>query len=257
MENNTKVSNRIGASYNHDIEICDDIEKLIKQGNSSEREIVEDFPIYLRRVNMAKFITHVDLFQKIVDIPGHIVECGVFKGVSFMTFVKLADILFPGDTLKKVIGFDTFSGFPSLAEEDGKADEKRDKVVGGWNAAPHYETLKKSIAISQKDSFIPRFQRAELVQGDVCETIPKYVKENPGLRISFLHLDMDLYEPTLTALKYLYPLVVTGGIVLFDEYAYRDFPGETKAVDEYFNGNPPKMKKYPFTSTPGGYFIKE
>ena len=114
----------------------------------------------------------------------------------------------------------------------------------------------EAISIEQQDSFIPRFKRAELVRGDCRLTVPKYVTENPGLRISLLHLDLDLYEPTLVALKYLYPLVVPGGVVIFDEYGMVGFPGETKAIDEYFHGEHIVIEKFPFISTPGGFLIK-
>jgi hypothetical protein len=60
----------------------------------------------------------------------------------------------------------------------------------------------------------------------------------------------------LTALKYLYPLVVAGGVVLLDEYAMDGFPGESAAFDEYFAGNRPVLTKFPYISTPGGYFVK-
>ena len=88
------------------------------------------------------------------------------------------------------------------------------------------------------------------------QTVPRYIEENPGLRISLLHLDLDLYEPTKVALEYLYPKVVPGGAVILDEYGMEGFPGESAAFDEYFGDNRPVLKKFPFISTPGGYFIK-
>ena len=70
---------------------------------------------------------------------------------------------------------------------------------------------------------------------------------------------MDLYEPTLYGLEQLYPLVVKGGVVCFDEYALIPWQGESNAVDEYFKkiGERPLIKKHAFTQTPHGYFIKE
>jgi hypothetical protein len=198
----------------------------------------------------------VEIFRQVINLPGCIVECGVFKGMSLLTFTKLVEILCPGDTLKRVVGFDTFEGFPNLSEKDGQPNVQRGKVLGGWNAGDFLPTLERAIDITQRDSMIPRFKRVELVKGDVCETIPAYVQKNPGLRIALLHLDLDLYEPTLTALKYLYPLVVAGGVVLLDEYAMDGFPGESAAFDEYFAGNRPVLTKFPYISTPGGYFVK-
>jgi hypothetical protein len=247
---------KFGSSMTFDQEIWADIVKLVTDSNIETREVIENFILFLRRVNLAKFLSHIELFKHVIDLPGSIVECGVFKGTSFLTFLKLVEIFCPGDTLKRVVGFDTFHGFVDLNAKDGPPNVQRGKVVGGWNANDFLPTLKKLVDITQKDSMIPRFKRVELVKGDVCKTVPEYVEKNPGFRIALLHLDMDLYEPTLVALKYLYPLVVAGGVVLLDEYAMDGFPGESAAFDEYFQGQRPILKKFPYISTPGGYFIK-
>jgi hypothetical protein len=218
--------------------------------------VIENFMLFGRRVNFGKFLTHVEIFRQLINIPGHIVECGVFKGMSLMTFVKLIEVLCPADSLKRVIGFDTFTGFVDLADLDGEPNERRGKVVGGWDASAFLPVLEKLVTLTQRDSMVPRVKRVELVKGDVAKTVPAYVGQNPGLRIALLHLDMDVYEPTLSALKYLYPLVVRGGIVLLDEYGMEGFPGESAAFDDYFGKDRPVLTKFPYSPTPGGYFIK-
>jgi Macrocin-O-methyltransferase (TylF) len=207
-------------------------------------------------VNFGKFLAHVNIFSQVIDIPGHIVECGVFKGMSLLTFTKLIEVLCPADSLKRVIGFDTFEGFVALSDKDGPPNAQRGKVLGGWNSREFMPALEQLIEITQRDSMVPRVNRVDLVKGDATRTIPDYVKRNPGIRISLLHLDMDLYEPTLVALRTLYPLVSPGGIVLLDEYAMDGFPGESAAFDEYFGPNRPRLEKFPYTPTPGGYFRK-
>ena len=231
--------------------------QLIEVNKITPQDVLENFSLFYRRVNFAKHLAHVEIFNKTIDLPGSIVELGVFKGASFMTFLKMCDIHCAGDTLKKVIGFDTFSGFVEIDEKDGRQNEKRDLIKGGFNAQDFLPVLEAAIELEKLDSFIPRFARAELVKGDVLETVPRYVKDNPGLRISLLHLDMDLYEPTKVALEHLFHKVVPGGVVLLDEYGMNGFPGESAAFDEYFGTNRPVLKKFPFISTPGGYFIKQ
>jgi len=248
---------KMGASTEHDQSIWEDIDKLVQESGMNSQDVIENFMLFYRRVNFSKFLTHVELFKKTIDIPGSIVECGVFKGSSFLTFLKMADVYCPGDTLKKLIGFDTFEGFPNLSEKDGKPNQERDLVVGGFDSKSFLPYLERAVEITQRDSMIPRFKRVELVKGDVNITIPEYVKRFPGLRISLLHLDLDIYEPTFLALKYLYPLVVPGGVVILDEYGMAGFPGESVAFDEYFKDDRPVLTKSPFTSTPGGYFIKK
>ena len=72
----------------------------------------------------------------------------------------------------------------------------------------------------------------ELVEGDIIKTLPKYVKKHPNMKISLLNLDVDLFEPTKIILENLFPKIVKGGIIILDDYNI--FPGETKAVKEYF-----------------------
>lgn len=247
---------RIGASRPFDREIWDETLRVIADHAIGDRDVIENFMLFLRRVNFGKFLAHVDIFKEVIGIPGHIVECGVFKGMSLLTFTKLIEVLCPADSLKRVIGFDTFQGFTALDARDGPPDESRGKVPGGWNAHEFMPALERLIEISQQDSMVPRVKRVELVKGDATQTIPDYVKRNPGIRICLLHLDMDVYEPTMAALRHLYPLVSPGGIVLLDEYGMDGFPGESAAFDEYFAGHRPMLKKFTYTPTPGGYFRK-
>jgi hypothetical protein len=93
----------------------------------------------------------------------------------------------------------------------------------------------------------------ELVAGNICESVPEYVRSNPKLEISLLNLDTDIYEPAVTILENLYPHLKSGGILLLDDYNV--FPGETKAVNEYFAGQQVEIKKFDFAATPC-YIVK-
>ena len=72
-----------------------------------------------------------------------------------------------------------------------------------------------------KNAKLSGFNNAELIAGDVLETIPRYKKENPGFRICLLHLDLDTYKGTKVVLENFYDLVTPGGIILLDEYGKR------------------------------------
>lgn len=114
------------------------------------------------------------------------------------------------------------------------------------------------VELFNEDTIVPNIKRVELVEGDIFESLPKFLEAHPGLKISLLHLDVDLYRVTKFALETLYPLVVNGGVVVFDEYALVPWQGETKAADEYFGGLglQPMYRKFPHSPTPSGYFIK-
>ncbi|KKK48755.1 hypothetical protein LCGC14_3141950, partial [marine sediment metagenome] len=96
----------------------------------------------------------------------------------------------------------------------------------------------------------------ELIEGDIHETLPNYLREHPELRISLLHIDVDVYEPTETILSSLLNHVVRGGVIMLDDY--NTVSGETKAVDEFFADKPNvKIKTLSWTNTPAGYIVKE
>lgn len=239
----------------------DEIENLLemhfRKYNISKLEICRNFQIYTRRVHLKRFLAHYELFCMTIDLPGDIVELGVYRGASLMSWANFLEIRNMGDRQKQVIGFDNFVGITSIDEKDGKPDEKVNKVVGGYNAGVFEEILRDAISIYDKDRFIPYKPRIILVKGDIEETVPKFVEENPGLRISLLHFDCDMYKPTKVALEILYPRVVKGGVVLFDEYGIRPWEGESTAVDEYFKDKKVVIRRFDWCPNPGGYIIKE
>lgn len=216
--------------------------KLPNPKNSFEYE--NSFYLSCDNSRIGKLMAHYELFKMSMDKPGSIIECGVFKGVSLIRFASFRDLL--NKKSKKIIGFDAFGTFPETKfAKDKRLREKFIRDAG-----------KSGISKSQLSQILKRkkLEKIELIQGDVTETIPKYVKKNPKLKINFLNLDTDIYEPAITILEYLYPRMVKGGILALDDY--RVFPGETKAVDEYFAGKNVKIHKFAFSSTPH-YIIKE
>jgi Macrocin-O-methyltransferase (TylF) len=72
----------------------------------------------------------------------------------------------------------------------------------------------------------------KLIKGDVNETVPIFLEENKHVIVSLLYLDLDIYEPTKTSLKYFLPKMAKGSIIAFDELNWKSFPGETIAVLE-------------------------
>ena len=195
---------------------------------------------------ISKILAHYELYKMASDIPGAIVECGVFKGNSLARFAIFRD-LFGNPFSKKIIGFDTFGRFPKTKFAQDK--EFRKQLI---NTAGVQSISKEQLVRVLKHKGISK--HVELVKGDITKTVPRYADSHPALRISLLNIDTDIYEPVVTILKYLYPRVVKGGVVIFDDYGV--FPGETKAVEEYFKDKNIKIRKLGFSMTPS-YIIKQ
>jgi len=251
-----KTAEMYGGTNAQGVDIWKEIENIVRDNNIPFRDVLESFSIYVRRINMTRFLAHYELYKMIADVPGCIVECGVYQGNSLFAFAKFLEIFHPGDRIRYVIGFDSFKGFEEFSAKDGPEYPNRSKVLGGWNPSSFRDAFFKFVDIHHADSFVPHAKRIQIVEGDINETVPRYVSDNPGLRIALLHLDVDLYRPNLTALQHLYDRVVRGGLVVLDEYGMTEWGGESLAAEEFFGEKIPKLRKFPWTSTPGAFFIK-
>lgn len=215
------------------------------------------FPVLLRRQNLKRFLAHAELFKLTLDVPGDIAEVGVFRGLGLMTWANLLESYAVGDRTKIVYGFDNWEGFAALAEQDGQPVDEVQKTAGGFSPARYKAELEAAIRIFDHDRFIPWKARIKLIEGQIEETAPRFAADNPGVRFSLVHLDCDLYHPTRAALHALWPRLSRGGIMLFDEYGIKDWPGETAAVDEYFADKPDvRIRTLPWTNAPAGYVVK-
>lgn len=235
------------------------LSELVDTHDLSLEEIMKNFPAFVRRREIPRFLAHYELFKHVIDLPGCVVEMGVSKGVSLITWANLMETFCPGDRTRKVFGFDHFQGLQDFSPQDGKPGDTSvvGNTVGGWKAP---EALARTLVdLFNEDTIPPNITRVELIDGDIFDTIEPFLKEQPGLKISLLHMDVDLYNVTKYCLDKLYDKVCTGGIVVFDEYGLVPWQGETTAVDEFFQDRPikPVIKKFPFSATPSGYFIKQ
>lgn len=194
-----------------------------------------------------KLFARADLFRMVSDLPGDIVDAGAFKGVSTIQWAHLLETYQP-NTRTKVVAFDTFDAkFPQVREDERASAE-------------HHQTTYRKDAYETIVAALERLDlqhRVEIVRGDICETVPKFVASRPGFRISLLHCDMDVYPPTVATLKACWPRVVSGGVVVFDEYAVDNW-GESDAVDQFLqeNGLKIRLKTLPSSPTPSAYLIK-
>jgi hypothetical protein len=192
-----------------------------------------------------KFIAHYELYKKIVNLPGVVVECGLFKGNSFFRLAHFRNLL-ESRYSRKLIGFDIFGSFPKTDfEEDKKYLEAFTNSAG--NNSIEIKEITKIMEYKKVDNY-------EFIKGDINKTIPKYCKDNEHLKIALLHIDTDVYEPAVTILENMYERVVKGGIIMFDDYG--TFPGETKAVDEFFKDKDEIIQKLPISHIPS-YIIKK
>lgn len=186
-----------------------------------------------------KILSHYELYKLIVDIPGDVLEFGVYKATSLIRFCTLREI-FETNSSRKIIGFDTFDAFP----------DKNLTLESDINFIDHFNVGGKGLDVNEINSIMENknFNNVELIKGNVFDTVDGYIEENPGFRISLLHLDMDVKEPTEYVLEKLLNRIVPGGIIVLDDYGTVE--GETIAIDKFVKDNNLEIKKLPHNYTP-------
>ena len=226
-------------------------EKRTDMLKSTRPEEIADAPfVYAKRQLVTTALTRIELFQKILNTQGAIVECGVHKANSLMLYYHLSSILEPYNFGRKIIGFDTFEGFRSLSGKD--APGLTEKHFSDTN----YDHIVEWVELQDRNRAQGHIPRVELVKGDATRTIPEYVSNNPHLIVALLYLDFDIYEPTNVALKHLLPLVPKGGVVGFDEVNCKTWQGETIALKENLTLGEVRLQKFAYDPWVSYYVVE-
>ena len=205
------------------------------------------------RIN--RFISHYETMKMVKNIPGEIIECGVFKGESLIRFAHFRDILGTNSS-SKIIAFDNFNDiYPDTSYTEDQAQRQHWMETAGSS----------SISVEQLDTVLKKknITNYELIPGDICKTVPEYVSKNKGLKIALLNIDCDFTEPTFTSLKYFWDHISVGGIILLDNYggwgtSNLSYHGDTKGVDDFLNtlNIKPQIHKFNYIDRPC-YIIKK
>jgi hypothetical protein len=166
-------------------------------------------------------------------IPGAIVEAGVWRGGSMMAaaFALMAR----GDGARDLYLYDTYEGMSEPGAEDvdvrgNAASEKlsaskKSKASEIWAYSP-VEDVRAALTSTGYDA-----ARMHFVKGKVEDTIPDDAPD----QIALLRLDTDWYESTRHELEHLFPRLISGGVLILDDYGH--WQGARRAVDEYLSAN--------------------
>lgn len=221
-----------------------ELEKYFHISTDSNVEKLDNFCKYVPRQTITRFISKYEIFKKILDVQGSIVECGVLFGGGLFTWAQLSAILEPVNHQRKIIGFDTFKGFSSLSSGDKKG--KSGFLKKGKLALDSYNDIMKCIELYDMNRSLNHIEKIVIKRGDINKTVPTYVKDNPHLVVSLLYMDVDIFKPTVTALKHLVPRMPKGAVLVFDELNADNWPGETMAVIQEIGICNLRIKRFPF-----------
>ena len=154
------------------------------------------------------------LAKSVRDLSGHTAECGVLHGLSSHLICSVNE---RHEACCHHI-FDSFEGLSHPSSDDRPATE----TAFVWNQGD------LSVGLDDVRKNLSTFEFVKYYEG----WIPTRFDEVRDLRFKFVHVDVDLYQPTRNAIEFFYPRIVTGGVLLCDDFGYETCPGARKAFDE-------------------------
>jgi len=191
-------------------------------------ELLSNLGLYLKRQTLSRILFMQEIYQTILPVHGVIIEFGVRWGQNLALFSAFRGMFEPFNYSRRVIGFDTWEGFPAVDSKDGPHVAANDYGVSSGYIAQ----LEELLALHEADSPIAHKRKFELIQGDATETFDRYLEANPYTVVALAYFDFDLYSPTKRCLELVLERVTRGSVIAFDELNCPEFPGETLAVME-------------------------
>lgn len=193
-------------------------------------ERLANLGVYTKRQELTKALFFNDLYANLLGVHGVIMEFGVRWGQNLVTLNNLRGIHEPYNYSRKIIGFDTFEGFPSVDAKDGfhPVIEK-----GAFGVTDGYEEhLRSVLAYHEQECPLAHIPKNTVIKGDAPVELERYLAEHPETIVAFAYFDMDIYPPTKRCLELIKPHLTRGAIIGFDELNDPQFPGETVALKE-------------------------
>jgi hypothetical protein len=208
----------------------EDLFRLFAERPLSDEELLVNLGLFMRSGALAKLLFLNEVYAEIVSIPGVVCEFGVWWGQTLAVFENLGAVYEPYNSTRRVIGFDTFSGYAGIGQHDKRSSGIAEGVYGLPEGYESY--LDQVLSYHQAENVMSHVRRHELIKGDAAITCPKWFDDHPEALVALAFFDLALYEPTRACLEAIKPRLLSGSMVVFDELSNPNYPGETRAALE-------------------------
>ncbi len=234
-----------GTQTERDLQYFRELETYYARSQGTNLDKARNFAKFVPRQTLAGFLAKQEIFRRILNVHGAIIECGVHLGGGLMTWAQMSAIYEPVNHVRRIIGFDTFAGFPELTPED--EGHNLPFTQKGGLATNAEADLRECIRLFDLNRPLGHIGRVQLVVGDATETIPRFLAANSHLVVALLYLDFDIYKPTKVAIETFVSRMPKGAVIAFDELDQEYWPGETLAVQETLGIRNLRIERFPYT----------
>ncbi|WP_299074816.1 hypothetical protein [uncultured Paraglaciecola sp.] len=224
------------------------INQYFDECSGSYTEKVHAFSRFVPRQAISYFLARNDIFKEVINLHGNILDFGIFKGSSFFSWLQFSATYEPYNHMRKVIGFDSFTGFSELTSDDMGTDgqDLHIKQAGGMAFTNGLEEMLKGIQLYNMNRPLGHVDKAEIVEGLLPTSLKGYLDSHPETIIAMANFGLGLYEPTVEILKLIKPRLQKGSILVFEDLNQATWPGETKALYDVFEPKEISLKRTPF-----------
>jgi hypothetical protein len=214
------------------------IEQLFKAPIPRE-ELQHNLFLFQDRRIISRLLFIHELYQHVLAVHGNILEFGVRYGANLALFTSFRGIYEPFNHNRKIIGFDTFSGFAGVnAGKDAK-----EASAGSFAVTEQYEVfLQGMLALHESMAPVEAIRKFELVKGDASRKIRPYLQAHPETVVALAYFDFDIYQPTKACLSAIVPYLARGAVIAFDELNDPQWPGETAAFREVLGSGRARLR---------------
>lgn len=232
----------------------DNLFEYFKSCPIPDEEIMKNLGLFISKTEFARTLYMWELYQKILNVHGVIMEFGVRWGQNLALYETFRGILEPFNCNRRIIGFDTFEGLKNVSSKDGSSDYAKE---GHYAVGLQYqEYLESLLRLHEQEGPTGHVEKIQLIQGDASETIKSYLADHPETIIALAYFDFDIYEPTKNCLEAIKGHLTKGSVLAFDELNCDIFPGETVALKEVLGLDQYRIVHTPLSSN-RAYLIVE
>lgn len=232
-KNEKHESSVLTFSSDNSVDARKEIFSRLQSYPASPEETERSLGLFLRGSLLARFMAIDQLYRKIVDLPGIIIDLGTWRGQTAVLCENLRAIHEPLNFYRRIACFDTFDGYSGFSDRDKPTDLHQDGTyaVGGESYADY---LRQLLRLHENSNAMGHNCDKHLViEGDCRETLPDFFAQHSHEVVALAFFDVNAYDPTQSAFDVIWKRLVPGGLVAFWQLTRSAVPAEGTVYAEH------------------------
>ena len=253
--NDQHESTKISYSAESSLKARAQLFGFLKNYPATEEETERSLGLFLRGSLLARIFAIRELYEKIVMLPGVIIDLGTWRGQTAVVCENLRAIFEPLHFNRRIICFDTFQGYRGFSERDRQTELHKD---GTYNVGAGYAGLLMQLLVlhEQNNAMGHNCGKHQVIAGDCRATLPEFFENHPYEVTALAFFDLNSYDPTWRCFQEVFQRLVPGGIIAFWQLTRDAIPAEgTVYAQEILNRYSHRLQRSQFY--PGLCFLQK